>query len=437
MSLTLKTTHLASRIRFEMTTWASLAFVLALLEGGVIGVLIKNGFEGQVSDWYLNFSVAVATGAPFYSNLVSFIWVKLSHGRNKAKLVSNLAIVCCVCAFAISFISFTSFGLVTLLVLLVVSRICWSGILTIRSSIWRANYPRHIRGKVTAKLATLAALMMSLAAISAGWLLDWEFAAFQWIYLGFGLMSLIGAYRYRYLSIRHQQKSLDAEQSKSHDVSLIQMFSLLRDNKAFGKYMLAMFILGSGNLMFMAPLIVYLNEYTELAKTSQILITTAIPLALIPLAVGRWARLLDGNHIFHFRSFHSWGFVLAIGMFSLAEILKIDWLFFIGAICYGVAVSGGVIGWNLGHNDFVTNNSKINALKNKRSNPMEYMAVHVTLTGIRGLFAPLIGISFYQWLELDQSGNGKYALLLPLVITSIGGILFVYFNRQRVLGRLD
>jgi len=308
--------------------------------------------------------------------------------------------------------------------------------MTIRSTIWRSNYPRHIRGKVTAKLATLAALMMSLAAISTGWVLDWQFAAFQWIYISFGLISLIGAFRYRFLSIRHQQKSLDEEKAKAHDVSFIQMFSLLRDNKAFGKYMLSMFILGSGNLMFMAPLIVYLNEYTELAKISQILITTAIPLALIPFAVGWWARLLDGNHIFYFRAFHSWGFVIAIATFLLAEISNTDWLFYVGAICYGIAVSGGVIGWNLGHNDFVSDSSKKDA-SIKQANPMEYMAVHVTLTGIRGLFAPLVGISFYQWLESEQTGSGQFALLLPLLITSIGGILFVYFNRQRVIGRLD
>lgn len=417
--------HVAGRIRDEMSTWASLAFALALLEGGVIGILIKNGFEGQVAEWLLNLSVAIATGAPFYSNLISFIWVKLSHGRDKARLVSNLALVCCSCAFAISFVPFTQIGLVYLLTLLIIARVCWSGIMTIRSTIWRANYPRHIRGKVTAKLATLAALLMSVAAITTGWVLDWRFEAFQWLYICFSVISLIGAFRYRYLSVRHQQKALSREQATGHNISFAQMFVLLKDNKPFGRYMLSMFVLGSGNLMFMAPLIVYLNEYTGLAKSSQILITTAIPLALIPFAVGWWARLLDGNHIFHFRSIHSWGFVIAIAMFLIAQLSGLEFLFFVGACCYGVAISGGVIGWNLGHNDFVGTAS-----------PMEYMAVHVTLTGIRGLFAPLVGISFYQWLESIQAGNGRYALLLPLIITSTGGALFVWFNHQKNQGRL-
>lgn len=418
-------TQLASRIRSEMTTWASLAFVLALLEGGVIGVLIKNGFDGQVNDWLLNMSVAIATGAPFFSNLLSFYWVKLSHGRDKALVVSNLAVIVCLCAILISFVPFNSFGLVLLLILLVVARVCWSGIMTIRSNIWRANYPRHIRGKVNAKLATLAAFLMSLAAISAGKILDWQFAAFQWVYIGFAFLSFTGAFRYRYLSVRHQQKSLSREKAKNHDMTFAQMFNLLRENKPFGSYMLAMFIMGSGNLMFMAPLIVFLNEHTLVTKTSQILITTAIPLALIPLVVGWWARLLDANHIFHFRSIHCWFFVCSLTIFSIAQISGVEQLFYLGALVYGLAISGGVIGWNLGHNDFVG-----------KASPMEYMAVHVTLTGIRGLFAPLMGISFYQWLETSQQGYGKYALLLPLFITTFGGVLFVYYNRQRISGRL-
>lgn len=410
----------ASRIRSELFSWASLAFMLALIEGGVIGVLIKNGFSGYVSDLALNLSVAIAIGSPYYSNLLSFIWVKLSHARNKALLISNLAIVCCICAFLISFTSFTSMGLVFLLTLLIVARFCWSGIVMIRATIWRVNYPRYIRGRVTAKLATLTSILMSLTALSTGWLLDWQFAAFQWLFSGLSLVSLYGAYRYRYLSVRHEKKMIERELSTTQRVSFAQMFNLLVENKPFAQYMLSMFVLGSGNLMFMAPFIVYLNEHTAFTKSSQILLTTAIPLIFIPLAVGGWAKLLDGNHIFYFRAIHSWGFVLALATYVVAQLSGFEPLFFIGACFYGIAISGGVIGWNLGHNDFVG-----------KASPMEYMAVHVTLTGIRGLFAPLLGVSFYQWLESSVAGGGKYALILPLSLTTSGAILFFYFNRQR------
>lgn len=413
---------LRQRISVEWLTWASLAFVAALMEGGVLGIIIKNGFEGKVSDWLLNLSVAIATGAPHFSNLVSFYWVKFSRGKSKARLVSNLAVLFCLCTLLMGFVSFDAAGLIALLVVMIIARIAWSGMLTIRSNIWRVNYPRHIRGKVTAKLATLSSLIMSVVGIAVGWLLDWDFATFRWIFVTLAVVATYGSYRYRTLAVRHQQKEIQREIQDTQSRSFSSLLSILFINKNFGKYMLAMFIMGSGNLMMMAPLIVYINEHMSLNQFYQILITTAIPLALIPMFVGKWAAVLDNNHIFHFRSIHCWAFVIAIGGFQFAQLTQLTYLFFVAAICYGIAISGGIIGWNLGHNDFVN--------QNERDNPMDYMAIHVTLNGLRGLLMPIIGIMFYQWLESNSVGNGKYALFLPFTLVTIGAILFTVFNRQ-------
>ena len=410
---------LRHRITTEWFTWASLAIVSALLEGGVLGVIVKNGFTGSVDSNLLNFSVALVTGAPYFSNLLSVFWVRLSKGKSKARLVSNLSVVFCLCAFLMGFVEFTESGLVLFITLLIVARICWSGVLTIRSNIWRANYPRFIRGKVTAKLATLASLIMSISAISVGWLLDWNFAFFQIIFVSFSVLSVFGAYRYRVLAVRHQQKEISKENNSKEKTTLKSVFSLLKTNKPFAKYMLSMFILGSGNLMFMAPMIVYLNEHTELLKLDQILISTAIPLAFIPLAVNWWAKLLDGNHVFHFRSIHSWAFVFALFVFLIAQLTLLTPLYYIASIIYGIAIAGGVIGWNLGHNDFVGKGS-----------PMDYMAIHVTLTGVRGLLMPIVGISLYQYLDAIEFGLGKWALILPLCLTTTGALLFGYFNSK-------
>jgi len=420
---------LSKRVEVEWFTWVSLAFVSALLEGGIIGVIIKNGFEGQVNNWWLNISVAIATGAPFFSNLSSFYWVKASRGKSKANYVSKLAVVFCICCFLMGFVSFDDKGLIAFLLLIIVARLAWSGILTIRSNIWRANYPRHIRGKVTAKLTTLASLVMAVCGALIGWLLDWNIDLFKWIFFGLASISFFGAYRYRGLAVRHQQKEIISERDSKQKTTIWKSFTLLKDNRQFGKYMLAMFTLGSGNLMFMAPLIVYFNEHTTIDQLQQIIITTAIPLALIPIAVGWWARLLDKNHIFHFRSIHSWCFVLALMIFVVAQILSMTWIYYFASLVYGIAISGGVIGWNLGHNDFVNADTK--SQNKPKENPMDYMAVHVTLTGLRGLIMPLVGILFYQWLTSIDSNYGQYALLLPFSITLMGAVLFVVFNRHQ------
>jgi hypothetical protein len=85
----------------------------------------------------------------------------------------------------------------------------------------------------------------------------------------------------------------------------------------------------------------------------------------------------------------------------------------------GSANAGANLGWNLGHNDFAS-----------IGRAQQYMGVHVTLTGVRGAIAPPLGILFYEALEAFRMGAGRYALVLPLALTTIGAIGFNLMRRD-------
>jgi hypothetical protein len=85
----------------------------------------------------------------------------------------------------------------------------------------------------------------------------------------------------------------------------------------------------------------------------------------------------------------------------------------------GIADSGGVLAWNLGHNDFA-----------KDHNASHYMGVHVTLTGIRGLIAPFLGVGIYQLLESWRPGSGVWTFLPCLILNSTGAMGFVMMARS-------
>ena len=84
-----------------------------------------------------------------------------------------------------------------------------------------------------------------------------------------------------------------------------------------------------------------------------------------------WARRLDAAHILDYRARQAWSFVLAVGLFAVATIAGQSWLFWVGALALGAAFAGGKLGWNLGHNDFASDDQST-----------LYMGIHVTLTGI-------------------------------------------------------
>jgi hypothetical protein len=79
----------------------------------------------------------------------------------------------------------------------------------------------------------------------------------------------------------------------------------------------------------------------------------------------------------------------------------------------GAAYAGANLGWNLGHNDFAS-----------LGRAQHYMGVHVTLTGVRGAIAPLLGVLLYEALEAMHSGAGRYSLILPLAMTAAGAMGF-------------
>ena len=115
-----------------------------------------------------------------------------------------------------------------------------------------------------------------------------------------------------------------------------------------------------------------------------------------------------------------WVLVAAIVVAAVGVTLRQTGLLWVAAILYGVGYAGAQLGWNLGHNDFAS-----------LGQAQHYMGVHVTLTGVRGLIAPPLGMICYELLETQRPQLGVVALLLPVGLVTAGGIGFVRMSRQR------
>ena len=105
-------------------------------------------------------------------------------------------------------------------------------------------------------------------------------------------------------------------------------------------------------------------------------------------------------------------FVLSNLMLFIGIALASMPIVIIAAVVRGVGYAGGVLAWNLGHHDFAPPGES-----------GRYMGTHVTLTGIRGLCAPLLGVFLWQWL-------GWPAFALPLILSLAGALGFLALARQ-------
>ena len=90
---------------------------------------------------------------------------------------------------------------------------------------------------------------------------------------------------------------------------------------------------------------------------------------------------------------------------------------YLGAVLLGIGYAGGTLAWNLGHQDFAS-----------AERDADYMAVHVTLNGIRGILAPIAAWGMHQWLA--PLGHAPLVLVTCTVINAIGVLGFISMRRS-------
>jgi len=408
----------------ELLSWALTAVSLGALEGGLLGVIVKNQFGQVASPLVVNLSVAVVAGAPAFANLSSFLFASLAAGRNKVLFLTRLMQLMAVCLFILVLPGASSAGLLVFTLLTVIGRVAWSGVLTVRAAVWRANYPRRWRGHVTARIVQFASLLVAGISALIGFMMDWSGDAYRLMFPLAGLGALLASLVYRHTPVRRHRRLIQTELADQKgfggQISLKATIAVLRQDREFRDYMLAMMVFGSGNLMIIAMLVVLINEHFNLARLEQVMITSSIPLLFLCFSISLWAKLLARRHIFGYRAIHSWTFVCSYLVFAVAALAHVPLLLWLGSALLGAALAGGHLGWNLGHNDFSDD-----------ANSTLYMAIHVGLTGLRGLLMPLFGVAFYQYLESGEAGGGIYAILLPLGLSAAGSMRFVYLHVER------
>jgi len=406
----------------ELWPWTLLGFASGLVEGGTVAVLVKKGFAGLVAPHWVDFAVALVSGAPALANISSFAWANLAHGRARVGVLAGLQGAFAVSVGLIALAPFAPSGLVLTIVMVIIARVLWAGILTVRAAVWSANYPRHVMARITGRIVTAGSLGVAAVALLAGWILDLHTAAARWLYLLAALCGLLAALRYRAVRVRREYRLLAAEAGSgaaSGAFSLSMLRQILREDPSFRSYMFWLSLYGSGNLMMNAQLVVLFTDRLHLASLTQILLLTVVPLMLTPVFLPLWARLFDRGHIIEYRSRQCWALVGAIAILTLAVMLRVPALLWPGAVLVGVSYAGANLGWNLGHNDFAS-----------LGRTQHYMGVHVTLTGVRGLIAPPVGMACYELLEWQRAGWGAAAMLLPLGLVTIGAIGFLRMRRD-------
>ncbi|MCH2142506.1 MAG: MFS transporter [Phycisphaerales bacterium] len=409
--------HGAPRRAFgrELAAWSMLPVMVGAVEGGVMGTIASRFYEHIVPEQWLDFAVAFMVGAKAFANLASIFWAAAASGRRKIRFITTLMLCSAACVLGVAFMPRTPVGLLGMVFLMTSSSVCWSGVVTLRTTVWAANYPRVVRASIAGKLAIVQALVLASVGLLIGWAQDVDPTSFRWLYpLAVGI-SFIGIAVYAGLPLRGHRRLLRSEQHSGgggYFASLRFAAKPLRRDRRFRQFMGCLFLLGFGNMMVAAPLVLALRSSFDVDNLVGIAAVSSVPIFMMPLAIPLWSRLLNKMHVIRFRAVHSWVFVLSNAMLAAAVLSGSMGLLWISAIVRGTGFAGGVLAWNLGHHDFAP-----------VENSGAYMGTHVTLTGIRGLAAPMVGVLGWHLV-------GGWVFLAPIVLAMAGGLGFAILAKR-------
>ncbi|MEE9405228.1 MAG: hypothetical protein V3V20_10065 [Algisphaera sp.] len=372
--------------RRELGAASTFTLAVALLEGGVVGVLSKTIFDVS------NLGFAAITAAPMFANLTSVAWTRAARGRRKAVFTSGIMAALLGVVALVALLPTTHAGGVGLVGAVVLGRCLLSGLVTVRSATWRLNFPRHTRARITGRVLLVASLVLAMVPLGVGPLLDAAPWSFRLIYPLAAAIGLVGVFCIRGLRVRTERSLLYAEQNPTADADTPtrrdgrphNFASVLCEDHRFRQYMVCQFLAGVSNMMgntAFALLIVESVRSRSDANQLGMTLTTTLPLILATLSVPLWSRLLDRTHITTYRIGHGLTWVFGQSLCFIAAWWGHLWLLFLPQAMQGLMRGGGMIAWQLGHNDFA--DRRLAAL---------YMGIHQTLTGVRGAFAPFLGV---------------------------------------------
>ena len=365
------------------------------MEGGFVGVIADKVYHVHPG------VLALITAAPTFGLLSSVVWAQIALGRRKIPFTASLMLLFVGAAGAVAVLPEGPVGGWLLAGFMIAARLLLGGIITIRSLVWTFNYPREARARVTSRLQFLTMSTMTATSLAGGVFLDAHPESFRSVYAAGALLASLGVLSFSRVQIIDEPAQLVRERRAPEEprtlaAPLLSAWSVLREDLHYARYQACQFLIGVSNMMIEAPLIYLVSHQLQASYTTSIALMLAIPLGFSLLTLPLWAAYLDRVHISVFRARHSWIWVVAQVITWYGAIRgSLAWIG-LGRVLLGMGRGGGALAWQLGHNDFA-----------RPENVGLYMGVHVTLTGVRGAFAPFLGMLLYLgWASFVLPGVG-------------------------------
>lgn len=278
----------------------------------------------------------------------------------------------------------------------------------------KKNYRHENFGPLYSYSTTLNKTVMLLSTFGFGWLLEIDPYSYTYVYPVLALLGILSIVLFTRIPFDPGDIVVRSSLWDSIKKSGRDMWAIIVKDKPYRDFEMGFMLYGFAWMVTIAVITIFLEKVLHLSYSSVAFYKTGynlIAILILPF-FGRLINRIDPRKfaIITFGSLLLYLFFLAMTEYfpQNTEVL-------------GIQIYYGLIAAFVVHAVFAATMSLLwyigSAYFSNDDNAGNYQSVHVTLTGVRGLFAPLLGVFFYEMLGFTWTfGIGMFALAVAIFL---------------------
>ncbi|MBS4058812.1 MAG: MFS transporter [Bacteroidetes bacterium] len=279
----------------------------------------------------------------------------------------------------------------------------------------KINYSHVNFGKLYSYSATVNKIIMMSVTFLYGFWLDIDPSAYSTALPITGLLGIISLWLLSMIPYPESITQPKSKLSESIRKSAKEMIHILKTNKAFRDFELGFMFYGFSFMVSIAVIAIYFYEGLDLNYSSVAFYRNAYNLLAI-LLLPFFGKLIGRIDLRKF-SVITYGSIILYIIFLLMTLwfpqhttvfgIKLYYVLILYILAHGVFAATMVLLWNIGSAYFCPSEEA-----------GTYQSVHLFLTGFRALFAPTLGVFFYE----------KYGIVMAFGIAIVFLIIAIAIN---------
>ncbi len=270
-----------------------------------------------------------------------------------------------------------------------------------QNTIYQKNIRPQRRSAVYGYTMSIGMVVSVTLTFIAGRVLDSNENSYRWILALTGIAGFVSTILLSRIKIQEPvvdppvgRKQISFKDALTDPIK--RSLKLMKENKAFAAFERSFSIYGMGYIMMQPIIPIYMVDKLQLSYTNNFLAKGILSQVGMLFLAPLFGRLHDKMHPFKYIGY---SFALLM-LFPILFVLSSLWagesvvaviVVFIAYTIFGLAMTGVNMAWNMSSIFFAGNDDAA-----------MYQSVHVTLTGVRGLIAPVLGFILLKGLGIES-----------------------------------